>query len=74
MKSSIFSTSHQVAYLSFLLLFGIMMMTDFHPDKINVIEYIVYAYILSLFCEEIRQVSPLNYRISVKHMCTLVQK
>ena len=53
-----FSYFHQLAYLSFLSLFSIMMLTDFHPDKMSIMEYILYVYILSFVCEEIRKVSP----------------
>jgi len=45
----------QIAYFAFLLLFGIILLTDFYPT-IGIKEEILIAWVVTILLEEIRQV------------------
>lgn len=48
---------YTLSYFAFLCLFAYVLMVDFQPTP-SYCEYLVYLWLLSLVCEEIRQVRP----------------
>ncbi|XP_075392654.1 transient receptor potential cation channel subfamily M member 4 isoform X2 [Tenrec ecaudatus] len=44
-----------VSYLLFLLLFARVLLIDFHPETVSVLEFLLYFWAFTLLCEEFRQ-------------------
>ena len=59
----------QISYTIFLVIFSIVMLTNFKPSpNIHGMEYFMDAYVVTLLCEELRQVRDVLVQINPHNM------